>query len=61
MDRDGRGDVCDDDRDGDKVLNLNGKDNCPNIPNTDQKDSNGNGIGDVCDKTTAPISSEVGN
>ena len=28
------------------------KDNCPQKPNADQKDSNGNGFGDVCDPTT---------
>ncbi|MDX9723459.1 MAG: thrombospondin type 3 repeat-containing protein [Myxococcota bacterium] len=35
------------DRDGDGV--LNGEDNCPNHPNTDQLDSDGDGIGDICD------------
>ena len=36
MDSDGIGDVCDDDRDGDGVINT--EDNCPNVSNTDQSD-----------------------
>ncbi len=34
LDRDGRGDACDDDRDGDSV--PDGKDNCPDVRNRDQ-------------------------
>ncbi len=42
------------DTDGDEYYDLAnddgvGGDNCPNIPNKDQADKNGNGIGDVCD------------
>ena len=37
------------DRDEDAVLNL--EDNCPGIPNSDQSDDNGDGIGNVCDPT----------
>jgi len=41
------------DTDGDTVHNggapCNGPDNCPNDPNTDQADADGDGIGDVCD------------
>lgn len=35
------------DRDGDGVPDL--YDNCPDVPNPDQADSNGNGIGDACE------------
>ncbi|NCG18153.1 MAG: hypothetical protein GWP91_03965 [Rhodobacterales bacterium] len=35
------------DSDGDGLLDTN--DNCPTIPNADQADANGNGVGDVCD------------
>jgi hypothetical protein len=35
------------DTDADGV--LDGSDNCPTVPNTDQADGNGNGIGDLCD------------
>ncbi len=47
LDDDGLGDSCDDDIDGDGL--LNGEDNCPTIANPNQADSNNNGIGDVCD------------
>ncbi|MFZ4576678.1 MAG: kelch repeat-containing protein, partial [Phycisphaerales bacterium] len=33
------------------TLNINGPDNCPDRANTDQLDSNNNGIGAVCDPT----------
>lgn len=35
------------DADGDGI--PNGEDNCPSVPNKNQKDSNGNGIGDACE------------
>ncbi|MGA1796736.1 MAG: thrombospondin type 3 repeat-containing protein [bacterium] len=38
--------VRDDDIDDDEVTNDN--DNCPEVYNPDQTDSNGNGIGDAC-------------
>ena len=40
--------VCfDPDSDGDLILDL--IDSCPNDPNPEQEDSDGNGVGDVCD------------
>ena len=48
IDNDGIGDVCDDDIDGDGVLNEN--DNCIYTSNPDQADSDNNGIGDICEK-----------
>ena len=47
LDQDRLGDVCDDDDDGDGVLDV--ADNCPEIPNASQNDRNENGIGDLCD------------
>ena len=41
------GDLCNPDIDGDTVLNAT--DNCPLIPNLDQKDSDKNGVGDACE------------
>lgn len=49
-DRDGTGDACDADIDGDGVLNE--IDNCPLQANADQADSDNDGVGDVCDDLT---------
>ena len=46
-DGDGAGDACDDDQDGDELLNAD--DNCPLNANADQADSDVNGEGDACD------------
>lgn len=35
------------DTDNDSIINS--LDNCPTVPNTDQADANGNGVGDVCE------------
>ena len=48
IDSDGIGDVCDEDMDGDTILNT--EDNCQTTPNTDQSDIDSDGIGDVCDE-----------
>ena len=45
-DKDGQADCLDLDKDGDKVFDY--QDNCPWLPNADQKDSNGDGVGDAC-------------
>ncbi|XP_039614306.1 thrombospondin-4a [Polypterus senegalus] len=46
-DRDGLGDACDDDADGDGIPNE--QDNCILTPNVDQKNSDQDSFGDACD------------
>src|SRR6185436_12092082 len=46
VNRNGRGDACDD---FDRDALINSKDNCPNIANYDQRDTDSDGVGDVCD------------
>lgn len=43
----GKGDLCDDDMDGDGILNA--RDNCISVYNPDQLDDDGDGPGNVCD------------
>ena len=49
LDSDGNGvpDICSEDPDNDRVLGK--EDNCPFVSNPEQKDVDGNGIGDACD------------
>ena len=48
LDNDGINDADDNDWDNDGILD-DGDDNCPDIYNADQKDSDSDGIGDACD------------
>jgi hypothetical protein len=46
------------DADGDGI--LDGLDNCPNQYNPDQEDSDGDGVGDICEVSAIPTTSEWG-
>ena len=39
------GDICDEDLDGDSVINSD--DNCPYVSNSDQADADGNNLSDI--------------
>jgi hypothetical protein len=56
LDKDGFGDVCDEDADGDSISIQN--DNCPYAANVTQADANANGTGDACETATGVIDSE---
>ncbi|MEW6002584.1 MAG: thrombospondin type 3 repeat-containing protein, partial [Nitrospirota bacterium] len=47
LDGDGRGDMCDQDDDGDTVIDAS--DNCLNVVNSGQEDSDSDDMGDACD------------
>jgi hypothetical protein len=60
---DGEGDICDDDDDGDSV--LDGADNCPLVPNAPQNDSDSDGYGNDCDcdinnKSVSTVPAQLG-
>lgn len=57
MDNDGIGDSCDEDVDGDGILNVD--DNCPEMANPGQEDTDNDGIGDICDNDNEPLHSEA--
>lgn len=59
LDRDGIGNACDSDADGDQINDL-AADNCPTVFNPDQRDSDSNGVGDACQAKTVGAASPGG-
>ncbi|XP_030049084.1 thrombospondin-4 [Microcaecilia unicolor] len=55
-DRDGTGDACDDDADGDGIPNE--QDNCVLVPNVDQKNSDQDIFGDACDNCRLALNND---
>nr|XP_033785604.1 thrombospondin-4 [Geotrypetes seraphini] len=55
-DRDGIGDTCDDDADGDGIVNE--QDNCVLAPNVDQKNSDQDIFGDACDNCRLALNND---
>ena len=46
------GDACDNNRDRDNDGIQDNKDNCPDVQNADQSDTDGDGFGDACDSVS---------
>ena len=58
-DGDGIGNACDDDRDGDDV--LDDVDNCVGVSSADQSDEDGDGAGDLCDNCLGVPNADQGD